>query len=79
MCKKNYMLTNEILTLPILVLCTVKNVICLLHGRCVAVRKTEVTAVHNDKEINLHQHYCLANKRANIFTKHIKHSVIHLK
>jgi hypothetical protein len=40
--KKNYLLTNEILTLPLLVLCTVKNVICLLQGRRVAVRKTEL-------------------------------------
>jgi len=49
-------------------LCTVKNVICLLHGWRAAVRKIEVTTVHNGKDINLHQHYCLAN---NIFTKHI--------
>lgn len=66
--KLNFNITNT--------LCTVKNVICLLHRWCVAVRKTEVTTVHNDKDINLHQHYCLAN---NIFTKHIKHSVNHLK
>jgi hypothetical protein len=64
--------------LPILVLCAV-NVICLLHGWCVAVRKTEVTTVHSNKEIKLHQQYCLANKRANIFTTHIQHSAKHLK
>lgn len=79
MCKNIYLLTKETSTLPIILLCTVKIVICLLHGWCVSVRKAEVTTVHNDKEINLPQHYCLANKRAYIYTKNIKHTVNHLK
>jgi hypothetical protein len=76
-CKK--MLTNEILTLRTPLLCVMKSIICLLHGWCVAVKKTDVTAVHNNMEISLHQHYCLANNRANIFTYHIKYTENHLK
>jgi hypothetical protein len=70
---KKKLLTNEILTLPALLLCIVKKKICLLDGWCAEMKKTDVIAVHKNEEINLHEDDCFAT-HANIFTNHIKHS-----